>query len=73
MTVVVIVDPQSKAGITTYESELRRLCAGRKRLRAPSIPREQLDTDSVERVNSELLDRDNSNEMTGPVKLAHSL
>ncbi|KAL7887488.1 hypothetical protein AOLI_G00052090 [Acnodon oligacanthus] len=65
-------DPQNKAGITNYENELRRMCAGRKRLGAPSIPKEQLDTDSVERVNSELLDRDNSNDMTGPVMPAHS-
>ncbi|KAL6488523.1 hypothetical protein MHYP_G00022640 [Metynnis hypsauchen] len=66
-------DPQSKTGITNYESELGRMSAGRKRLGAPSIPKEQLDTDSVERVNSELLDRDNSNEMIGPVMPAHSL
>lgn len=56
------IDPQSKEGISDYESQLRKMCTGRKRLRAPTISRERLDRDSVERVNSELLDRDNSNE-----------
>ncbi|XP_034162942.1 uncharacterized protein zgc:194210 isoform X6 [Pangasianodon hypophthalmus] len=56
------VDPQSEEGITNYERQLRKLCAARKRLRTPRTEREQLDTDSAERVNSELLDRDNSSE-----------
>lgn len=56
------VDPQSEEGITNYEHQPRRLCAVRKRLRTPRTQREQLDTDSVERVNSELLDTDNSSE-----------
>ncbi|XP_007249895.4 uncharacterized protein zgc:194210 [Astyanax mexicanus] len=55
-------DPQNKDGITNYKSQLKRMCAARKRLRTLSIPREPLDPDSAERVNSELLDRDNSNE-----------
>ncbi|KAK3551170.1 hypothetical protein QTP70_013885 [Hemibagrus guttatus] len=56
------VEPQSKEGVTNYEHQPRKLCAARKRLRTPRAQREQLDTDSAERVNSELLDRDNSNE-----------
>lgn len=54
------VDPQSEEGITNYERQPRKLCAARKR--TPRAQREQLDTDSVERVNSELLDTDNSRE-----------
>lgn len=56
------VDPQSEEGITNYERQPRKRCAARKRLRTPRTPREQLDADSVERVNSELLDKDNSSE-----------
>ncbi|XP_072535257.1 uncharacterized protein [Salminus brasiliensis] len=58
------IDPQNKDGISNYESQLRRMCAARRRLRTLSVPRELLDPDSVETVNSELLDRDNSNERT---------
>lgn len=53
------VDPQSEEGITNYERLPRKLCAAGKR--TPRTQLEQLDTDSVERVNSEL-DTDNSNE-----------
>ncbi|KAK2854935.1 hypothetical protein Q7C36_006804 [Tachysurus vachellii] len=55
------VQPQSKEGVTNYDGP-SKLCAGRKRLRTPRTQREQLDTDSAERVNSELLDQENSNE-----------
>lgn len=53
------VEPQSKEGVANYEHQPRKLCDARKRLRTPRAQREQLET---ERVNSELLDRDNSNE-----------
>ncbi|XP_058252832.1 uncharacterized protein zgc:194210 isoform X1 [Hemibagrus wyckioides] len=53
------VEPQSKEGVAKYEHQPRKLCDARKRLRTPRAQREQLET---ERVNSELLDRDNSNE-----------
>lgn len=53
------VELQSKEGVANYEHQPRKLCDARKRLRTPRAQREQLD---IERVNSELLDRDNSNE-----------
>lgn len=53
------VDPQSEERITKYEPKPRRLCATRG---ARGTQREQLDTDGVEKVNSELLDPDNSGE-----------
>lgn len=53
------VDPQSEEGFTNYERLPRKLCAVGKR--TPSTQLEQLDTDSVERVNSEL-DTVNSSE-----------
>ncbi|XP_053537734.1 uncharacterized protein LOC108267750 isoform X4 [Ictalurus punctatus] len=56
------VDPQSEEGITNYERQPKKLCASRKRLSTPKTQSEQLYTDSAERVNSELLGRDNSNE-----------
>ncbi|KAF4088238.1 hypothetical protein AMELA_G00080230 [Ameiurus melas] len=56
------VDLQSEEGITNYERQAKKLCAARKRLSTPKTQSEQLYTDSAERVNSELLGRDNSNE-----------
>lgn len=56
------VDPQSEEGITNDDPKPRRLCATRKRLRSARTQRERPDTDSVEKVNSELLDPDNSGE-----------
>lgn len=55
------VQPQSKERVPNYDGQ-GKLCAGRKRLRTPRAQREHLDTDSAERVNSELLDQENSNE-----------
>ncbi|KAI5618218.1 casein kinase II alpha 1 subunit isoform X1 [Silurus asotus] len=58
------IDPQSEEGITNDEHQPRKLCSATKRLRKQRPQREQLDTDSEERVNSEFLDtdRDNSSE-----------
>lgn len=56
------VDSQSEEGITNYEHQPRKLCTARKRLRIPKTQSEQQDPDSEERVNSELLDKDNSGE-----------
>ncbi|XP_016131352.1 uncharacterized protein [Sinocyclocheilus grahami] len=45
----------------SYQNQLRKICPT-KRIRASNNPRAQLDLDSPERVNSELLDRDDSRE-----------
>ncbi|XP_046702300.1 uncharacterized protein zgc:194210 isoform X2 [Silurus meridionalis] len=55
------IDPQSEEGITNDEHQPRKLCSATKRLSKQRPQREQLDTDSEERVNSELLDRDRDN------------
>ncbi|XP_026139725.1 uncharacterized protein LOC113116079 isoform X3 [Carassius auratus] len=56
------VDQKIQKVSMSYQNQLRKICPT-KRIRASNNPRAQLDLDSPERVNSELLDRDISREM----------
>ncbi|XP_018958740.2 uncharacterized protein LOC109089063 isoform X1 [Cyprinus carpio] len=55
------VDQKIQKDTMSYQNQLRKICPT-KGIRASNNPRAQLDLDSPERVNSELLDRDNSRE-----------
>lgn len=55
------VDQKIQKDTMSYQNQLRKICPT-KRKRASNNPRAQLDLESPERVNSELLDRDNSRE-----------
>nr|XP_055066591.1 uncharacterized protein zgc:194210 isoform X2 [Misgurnus anguillicaudatus] len=49
------VDPKFQKDTVSYQNQLRKLCPSKK-VRTSNNPREQLDLDSPERANSELLD-----------------
>ncbi|XP_052002863.1 uncharacterized protein zgc:194210 isoform X4 [Xyrauchen texanus] len=53
------VDQEIQKNTMSYQNQLRKICPSR-RARVSNNPKGQLDFDSPERVNSELLDRDNS-------------
>ncbi|KAI2655145.1 Threonine--tRNA ligase [Labeo rohita] len=55
------VDQKIQKDTMSYQNQLRKICPT-KRVRASNNPTAQLDLDSPERANSELLDRDNSRE-----------
>jgi len=55
------MDQEIQKDTVSYQNQLRKICPT-KIVRASNNPRAQLDLDSPERVNSEVLDRDNSSE-----------
>lgn len=55
------VDQKIQKDTMSYQNQLRKICPT-KSVWASNNPRAQLDLDSPERVNSEVLDRDNSSE-----------
>ncbi|XP_051574563.1 uncharacterized protein zgc:194210 isoform X2 [Myxocyprinus asiaticus] len=55
------VDQEIQKDTMSYQNQLRKICPSR-RVRVSNNPKGQLDFDSPERVNSELLDKDNSGE-----------
>ncbi|KAK7157881.1 hypothetical protein R3I93_009162 [Phoxinus phoxinus] len=64
------VDQEIQKDTMNYQNQLRKICPT-KSVRASNNPRAQLDLDSPERVNSEVLDRDNSSERLEDLEAVH--
>ncbi|KAK7147202.1 hypothetical protein R3I94_009904 [Phoxinus phoxinus] len=64
------VDQEIQKDTMNYQNQLRKICPT-KSARASNNPRAQLDLDSPERVNSEVLDRDNSSERLEELEAVH--